>query len=121
MRMRTIDSFNAREARRAEDKRLSYAWYKAHGVCVTCHERNAEPGRVQCHECIDRMNERRKQIRIDRKQEKRCARCGNALSAYDIEHGYINCIVCRKYMHDYGKRYYHNVVKKKRRKKSKQK
>ena len=32
-----------------------YQWYKAHGICVRCHGREAEPYRVLCLECMEKQ------------------------------------------------------------------
>jgi len=30
-----------------------YAWYKAHGICWTCREREAMQGKTRCAECAE--------------------------------------------------------------------
>ena len=33
--------------------RERYQWLKAHGVCVSCGQADAEPDRVRCKKCLD--------------------------------------------------------------------
>ncbi len=35
-----------------------YAWYKAHGICVTCGREDAMLGRVRCFDCLEKGRER---------------------------------------------------------------
>lgn len=37
----------------AEYVRQRYQWLKAHGICVSCGNADAEPGRVRCRKCLD--------------------------------------------------------------------
>ena len=35
-----------------------YAWYKAHGICVTCGREDAMLGRVRCFDCLEKERKR---------------------------------------------------------------
>ena len=49
--MITPDRQHAKNAER-------YAWYKAHGICVTCGREDAMLGRVRCFDCLEKERER---------------------------------------------------------------
>ena len=40
----------------AEKAHERYVWLKAHGVCVSCGQADAEPGTVRCRKCLDVRN-----------------------------------------------------------------
>ena len=45
--------------------RESYTWYKAHGVCVTCHQQDAVKGRVRCPGCAAKARMRMREYKVD--------------------------------------------------------
>lgn len=50
-----------REERRAKEcaqHRERYYWYKAHGICVSCGQADAAPGKVKCEECAAKVADR---------------------------------------------------------------
>lgn len=45
--------------------RETYAFYKAHGVCISCHQRDAIKGQVRCPECAAKERERMRNHHVD--------------------------------------------------------
>lgn len=40
-----------RRAKECAQHRERYYWYKEHGICVSCGQEEAAPGKVRCEEC----------------------------------------------------------------------
>lgn len=93
------------EEQKAEKKRI-YEYYKAHGICVSCHIRDAFNGRVLCEYCLERMarnsarDYQKNRAKYIAKSEKRkeqnlaqglCVNCGKPVCA---ETKYL-CSECR--------------------------
>lgn len=92
-------------------------WYKQHGICVNCGQRNAMDGKVLCWECSNKRAEYREslgprpeaqkeQIRqcqqrlyAKRKAMGVCVRCGNP-NLYD---GTLRCMQCTLESRRYGR------------------
>lgn len=73
-----------------ESARARREWYKAHGICVRCGQRDAFPGRFQCAECLEyttlynikcRSLEKERSY-YPRKKEKRDARIADGLCPF---------------------------------------
>lgn len=47
----------SRKSLNAEKVHQRYEWLKAHGICVTCGNADAESGRVRCRRCLDVRND----------------------------------------------------------------
>lgn len=91
-----------------------YAYYKSHGICVTCGQEDAKPGHVRCWRCLANLNEnsnrlyhempddkkaallaeRRRKAAIQRAERKangQCPNCGRKLE----DTNYSHCAKCR--------------------------
>lgn len=85
------------------------AWYKAHGICVSCGQQNAVQGETRCLECKFKYREsnsqyyvkhkeelnrkcrdRGKQLYDERKERGICVRCGKRKA----QTGKVRCAVC---------------------------
>ena len=95
----------AAERKRAS-ARATYAWYREHGICVHCHQRNAVEGHSQCEVCredararwrkhrseynaMSRDSKRRSYTR--NKEQGLCVRCGKEPAIA----GQCMCAPCR--------------------------
>ena len=47
-----------RRAKECAQHRERYYWYKAHGICVSCGQADAAPGKVKCEECAAKVADR---------------------------------------------------------------
>jgi len=81
-----------------EAQRERREWLKAHGICTSCGQRDARPGRVKCQVCADKQKKyntskaTRKSQKRRRKQRKEmgiCRDCG----AF-VETGKTLCAEC---------------------------
>lgn len=71
-----------------------YAWYKAHGICVTCGREDAMLGRVRCFDCLEKERKRQGRYR-ERKGYKASKKQANARrAAARKENG--QCIACAR-------------------------
>lgn len=66
-----------------------YEWYKSKGICVKCHQRDAEPHRVSCFECMEKQRnadstrvrdkakraKEQRELRQKKKEQGICYRC----------------------------------------------
>ena len=91
-----------------------YAYYKSHGICVTCGQEDAKPGHARCWRCLANLNEnsnrlyhempddkkaallaeRRRKAAIQRAERKangQCTNCGRKLE----DTRYTHCPKCR--------------------------
>lgn len=105
--------------------RSLYRWYREHGICTCCHQRDAEPGKSLCYECAEKKRqqsagrradpERRASIRAKKKaryqqarQEGRCIICGKDAyrdKSYCYEHWLSSIrIACERYKERQWKR-----------------
>lgn len=72
-----------------------YYWYKDHGICVQCGQRDAEPNRVLCVECkAGRKPDTEKFLKryYRLKEAGLCVACGKALPV----DGQLKCYECRE-------------------------
>ena len=67
--------------------RETYRWYKAHGICVACHHRDAVPGRTMCPECTE-------------KRRTACRAYYNKPEVHEARKAHM-----REYMREYMRRY----------------
>lgn len=93
------------------DRQIAYCrewrgWYAEHGICIKCHEADAEPGHVHCKDCLQaenvrksytrvRDNAKRKKLREDRLAKGLCPYCGNKATE-----GMKSCARCRAMRND---------------------
>lgn len=61
---------------RRRDRRDAYAAYKAAGVCIRCHKRDALPGLVMCSVCREAVNAAQNRRKKSRRKAGRCVACG---------------------------------------------
>lgn len=109
-----------RRAKECAQHRERYYWYKAHGICVSCGQADAAPGKVKCEECAAkvadrsmaayyRKREERKEAMRRRQRERYakhrteglCTDCGKKASA-----GKRLCLDCFLRRRRYDKRYF---------------
>lgn len=88
-----------------------YEWYKAHGICPVCRQRDAAPNRVECDVCaekhityrnnlppdvkaarLERKREYYGKLRAQRKAAGLCTRCGRKLEKYNTR---TECDYCK--------------------------
>ena len=62
------------------------------GVCVECHQADAETGFQKCHTCRQQCAARIRALTAKRKGEGLCIRCG-MVRPYK---GYLKCVDCRR-------------------------
>lgn len=91
-----------------EQEKERREWYKAHGICYRCGQKDAQRGYLMCVECRTAQNERRRgkeqtaeqlaaqrerlhRLREERKAKGLCPKCGK----HKPEDGYITCRCCR--------------------------
>ena len=72
-----------------------YHWYKDHGICVQCGQRDAEKGKTLCPECKSGRKPQveeflRRYYRL--KEAGLCVACGKALPV----DGQLKCYECRE-------------------------
>ena len=96
----------ANRAHRIEYNRSWRAWYTEHGICVKCHEADAEPGHVHWRKCLQseivrrsrtraQDNAKHKKLRADRIAAGLCPYCGNKATP-----GMKSCARCRAMRND---------------------
>lgn len=116
-----------RRAKECAQRRERYYWYKEHGICVSCGQEDAAPGKVKCEECAakvadrsmaayyrkreerkEAMRRRQRERYVKRRAEGLCADCGKKASA-----GKRLCLDCFLRRRRYDKRYFdaHRRVK----------
>jgi hypothetical protein len=97
--------YSSRE-HRTEYNRTWRDWYKAHGICIKCHERDSEPGHIHCAKCLKtevvrrlptrgRDNVKHKRLREERIAAGLCPYCGNKATE-----GMKSCARCRAKRND---------------------
>ena len=102
---------------KAQSCKERYYWYKERGICTTCGRVWAEPGRVRCKACEDKIrvyHERRRGERAALWRERRaeriaagiCTECGSR-PATD---GMRMCAICRERRNDSTRKY--KIIKK---------
>ena len=111
-----MNNYNSAEARAERE------WYKAHGICPTCRQRDAAIGFVQCPECIERESQYQAKYRerdreaynAKRREERQrakdlgiCPKCQRNQAAP----GKIMCKTCLLRNRQKCKRNYVHVVK----------
>lgn len=83
------------------DAKANRAYYLSRGRCPRCNGKNpVEPGKHECRECSIRISEKLRELRVIRRENGQCTRCGKVL-----ENGtkYVQCADCRKYNGNYFK------------------
>lgn len=103
--------------------RESYAYYKAHGICVKCRREDAVKGKVLCRACAERHSayskqryaalseeekneyrrksvENRKLLVARLKEHGICVQCGKSKA----RRGFVTCKACAEKMREYKKR-----------------
>ena len=116
-----------RRAKNCAQRRERYYWYKEHGICVSCGQEEAAPGKVRCEECAAKEATRRlaayyqqgkAQQAADLQRHKvryarhkalgRCTDCGKTVST-----GKRLCLDCSLRRRRYDKRFFdaHRRVK----------
>ena len=100
-----------RRLKKNQESLESYNWYKAHHVCVRCHNAPAVNGLVTCQECRETMNEnhriryagltpeqkaersaKQKAVRETRRAAGLCPRCGREREDPNL----LTCERCRR-------------------------
>lgn len=104
--MRTLEQLEEYNRKKAQAKAENYQWYKAHGICVECHQRSAVKGKTLCETCATKFNEHKKKSMQQRRVLGLCTRCGKPLSAEERESGYRMCAKCRDYNSRTRKKWY---------------
>lgn len=77
------------------DAKANRNYYLSQGRCPRCSGRNfVEPGKCECRECSLKESEKLRELRLIRRENGQCTRCGKIL-----EDGtkYVQCAECRKY------------------------
>lgn len=109
-----------RRAKKCAQHRERYYWYKEHGICVSCGQEDAAPGKVKCEECAAKVADRSMAAYYRQREERReamrrrqreryakrrakglCADCGKKTSA-----GKRLCLDCFLRRRRYDKRYF---------------
>lgn len=109
-----------RRAKACARHRERYYWYKEHGICVSCGQEEAAPGKVRCEECAAKVTTRRlaayyrqgkaqqaadlqrHKVRYARRKALgRCTDCGKTVST-----GKRLCLDCSLRRHRYDKRFF---------------
>lgn len=78
-----------RRLKKNQESRESYNWYKAHHVCVRCHNASATDGFVTCQECREAINAKH---RYKWREQGRCTRCGREREDPNL----LTCERCRR-------------------------
>lgn len=87
-------------------------WYKSHGMCTSCGQTWAEPGKVYCKACAKKMNayhtaSREKRIEAQRQRRAKriaagiCTECGKRKAT----EGMRMCPICREKRNDSTRKY----------------
>ena len=86
-------------------------WYKGYFICTSCAVNEAEPGRVNCKECLkkyrakhqarrEEYNAQKKQLRHERIEAGLCPQCG-----HPAKPGFKMCGRCRDARNDSTRKY----------------
>ena len=109
-----------RRAKKCAQHQERYYWYKEHGICVSCGQADAAPGKVKCEECAAKVADRSMAAYYRKREERKeamrrqqreryakrrakglCADCGKKTSA-----GKRLCLDCFLRRRRYDKRYF---------------
>ena len=71
-------------------------WYKSKGICVSCGQREAEPKRTQCFECLEKSAERQRIRRAAMTEEQKQARKEYEKKRYQCKKEQGLCTYCKK-------------------------
>lgn len=58
-RQERLERTKEQRAKRAAEQKALREYYKSHGICTRCHQRDALPGMVLCRECRIENNQAR--------------------------------------------------------------
>lgn len=86
------------KAERIAHQKFMYNKCKAEGICVRCQQLPAKAGRVQCQECLDRMNRDQTERQMKRELAGVCITCGGTVYRANrcFEHFTIFTATCRE-------------------------